>query len=37
VHRDFVKKRLVEMLREQIIKAIPDKLRKNKNSLVVPV
>ena len=37
VHRDFVKKRLVEMLKQQIIESIPEKIRKNKNSLVVPV
>ena len=37
VHRDFIKKRLVEMLKQQIIESIPEKIRKNKNSLVVPV
>lgn len=37
VHRDFVKKRLVEMLKNQIIQSLPDKIRKNKNSYVLPV
>jgi LysR family hydrogen peroxide-inducible transcriptional activator len=36
-HRDFVKKRLIEMLRQEIIASIPTKIRKNKNALVVPV
>ncbi|MEO5997151.1 MAG: hydrogen peroxide-inducible genes activator [Chitinophagaceae bacterium] len=37
VHRDFVKKRLVELLKKEIIHSIPTKIKKNKNSLVVPV
>lgn len=37
VHRDFVKKRLIEVLKAEIIKAIPDKLRKNKSLKVVPI
>lgn len=37
VHRDFVKKRLIEVLKEEIITAVPDKLRKNKSLRVVPV
>ncbi len=37
VHRDFVKKRLIEVLKEAIIAAVPDKLRKNRNLKVVPV
>lgn len=37
VHRDFVKKRLIEALKEEIIAAIPDKLRLNKDQNVVPI
>ncbi|NML20771.1 LysR family transcriptional regulator [Pseudoflavitalea sp. G-6-1-2] len=37
VHRDFVKKRLIEALKESITTAVPDKIRKNKNQKVVPV
>jgi LysR family hydrogen peroxide-inducible transcriptional activator len=37
VHRDFAKKRLVEMLRQQIVETLPEKIRKNKNTVVVPV
>ena len=36
-HRDFVKKRLIEALKEEIIASIPDKIKKNKNLHVVPV
>lgn len=36
-HRNFVKRRLVEALKQQIIAAIPDKIKKNKKALVVPV
>jgi len=37
VHRDFVKKRLIEALRQQILDIIPDKIRKNKNQYVIPI
>ena len=37
VHRDFVKKKLVEALKQTIIACIPDKIRKNKKASVVPV
>lgn len=37
VHRDFVKKRLIELLKKEIILSIPAKVRKNKSSLIVPV
>jgi LysR family transcriptional regulator, hydrogen peroxide-inducible genes activator len=37
VHRDFVKKRLLELLRKEIIAAVPEKIRKNRNSNVVPI
>lgn len=36
VHRDFVKKKLVEIFRQEIIASIPDKIRKNKGE-VVPI
>lgn len=37
VHRDFVKKRLIEVLKDVIITAVPEKIRKNKSLKVVPV
>jgi LysR family transcriptional regulator, hydrogen peroxide-inducible genes activator len=37
VHRDFVKKRLIEALKEEIIAAIPDKIKLNKDLNVVPI
>ncbi|HEX2607388.1 MAG TPA: LysR substrate-binding domain-containing protein [Flavisolibacter sp.] len=37
VHRDFVKKKLIEILRQEVLKAIPEKVKKNKRNVVVPV
>lgn len=37
VHRDFVKQRLVEVLKQEILNTIPDKIRQNKNANVVPI
>jgi LysR family transcriptional regulator, hydrogen peroxide-inducible genes activator len=37
VHRDFVKKKLVELLKQEIINSLPEKIKKNKNTNVVPV
>lgn len=37
VHRDFVKKRLVEALKLEIIAAVPENIRKNKSANIVPV
>ncbi|MES2003186.1 MAG: LysR substrate-binding domain-containing protein [Bacteroidota bacterium] len=37
VHRDFVKKRLIEILKEEILAAIPPKISVNKNRYIVPV
>jgi LysR family transcriptional regulator, hydrogen peroxide-inducible genes activator len=37
VHRDFVKKRLIEALKEEIILAVPENIRNNKSANVVPV
>lgn len=36
-HRDFVKKRLVEMFRNEILASIPEPVRKNRPAQVVPV
>jgi LysR family hydrogen peroxide-inducible transcriptional activator len=37
VHRDFVKKRLVEALKEEIIAAVPASIRKNRSANIVSV
>ena len=37
VHRDFVKQRLVQALKQEIIRAVPEKVRQNKNLNVVPI
>jgi len=37
VHRNFVKKKLVDLLRQEILSTIPEKIRKNKASNVVPI
>lgn len=37
VHRDFVKKRLIEVLKEEVLAGMPEKIRKNKSANVVPV
>lgn len=37
VHRHFVKKKLIEVLKQEILKVVPEKIRKNKKNLVVPV
>ena len=37
VRRDFVKERLVKILKEEILSSIPDKIRKNKESYIVPL
>ncbi len=36
VHRNFVKKRLIDILRQEILLAIPDKIRKNKTENIIP-
>ena len=36
-HRSFVKRRLVEALKQQVLLSIPEKIRKNKNGFVVPL
>ena len=37
VHRDFVKKRLIEILKEEILASIPSKIGLNKSKFVLPV
>ncbi len=37
VHRDFVKKRLTEVLKAEIMEAVPENVRANKNKNVIPV
>jgi len=37
VHRDFVKQRLVQALRQEIVKSVPEKVRQNKNLNVIPI
>jgi len=37
IHRDFVKKRLVELLKQSIMDCIPEKIKKNKPQHVVPI
>ena len=37
VHRTFVKKRLVEAMKQEIMDHIPEKIRKNRKTVIVPV
>jgi LysR family transcriptional regulator, hydrogen peroxide-inducible genes activator len=37
VHRDFLKKRLVDALKQEIINAVPDKVKANRSNNIVPV
>ena len=37
VHRDFVKKRLIEVLKTEIMAAVPEKIKLNKSRNVIPV
>jgi len=37
LHRNLVKKRLIEALKAEIVKALPEKIKKNKKSFVLPV
>jgi len=37
VHRNFVQQRLVEALRQEIIRSVPEKVRQNKNLNVIPI
>lgn len=37
VHRHFVKKKLIEVLKQEILKVIPEKIKKNKKTIVIPI
>ena len=37
VTRDFVKERLVKILKQEILKCIPEKIKKNKEAYIVPL
>jgi LysR family transcriptional regulator, hydrogen peroxide-inducible genes activator len=37
VHRDFIKKRLIDALKKEINESIPEKIRKNRATAIVPV
>jgi LysR family hydrogen peroxide-inducible transcriptional activator len=37
VRRDFVKERLVQILKQEILNSIPDKIKKNKEAYIVPL
>ncbi len=37
VHRDLVKKRLVDILKQEVIRAVPHRIQKNKTSMIVPI
>lgn len=37
IHRDFLKRRMIELFRKEIIKAIPQKISRNKSTNVIPV
>ena len=37
VHRQFVKKKLIEVLKQEIMKAVPEKIKKNKKTGTVPI
>lgn len=37
IHRNFVKKKLIDVLRQEILLTVPEKIRKNKSPNVVPV
>ena len=36
-HRDFVKRKLIELLKKEILAAVPEKLRNNKKKTIIPV
>ena len=37
IHRDHLKKRMIEALKKEIIAALPEKIIKNKSDNVIPV
>lgn len=36
-HRDFVKRKLIDVIKKEILIAVPDKLKKNKKMMVMPI
>jgi LysR family transcriptional regulator, hydrogen peroxide-inducible genes activator len=36
-HRDHVKKNLIEILKKEVINSLPEKIMKNKSSMIVPI
>ena len=37
IHRDFLKKRMIDALKKEIILSLPEKINKNKGSNIIPV
>ena len=37
VHRDLVKQRLIDVMKQEILATVPEKVRKNKSQYIVPV
>lgn len=37
VHRDYVKRRLINVLQQEILQTIPEKIKKNKTNNIIPV
>jgi LysR family transcriptional regulator, hydrogen peroxide-inducible genes activator len=37
IHRDHLKKRLIDAMKKEILNALPEKLNKNKTNLVIPI
>ena len=37
VHRDLVKQRLIDVMKQEILATVPEKVRTNKSKFVVPV
>ncbi len=37
VHRDYIKKKLIDVIHKEIMLSVPDKVKENKNQYVVPV
>jgi LysR family hydrogen peroxide-inducible transcriptional activator len=37
MHRTFVKRRLLDALKQQILLAVPEKIKKNKKHTIIPI
>jgi LysR family hydrogen peroxide-inducible transcriptional activator len=37
MHRNFVKRRLIDVLKQEIVQSIPEKIKKNKKTLIIPI